>query len=172
MVWSAPNETLPGEFPVTGRASRRVPDLWALDLRGRPAPMAERRVDVVVIGGAYAGASTALLLRRECPELSVLIVERAAAFDMKVGEATTEISAMFLTRRLAQSEHLEREQLPKEGLRFWFSSDRVRSRADASEAGGALRSALPSFQLRRDALDAHLLATAGAEAPRCGGPRG
>jgi flavin-dependent dehydrogenase len=82
---------------------------------------------------------------------------------MKVGEATTEMSAMFLTRRLAQWEHLEREQLPKEGLRYWFSSDRVRSHADASEAGGALRSALPSFQLRRDALDEHLLATAVAE---------
>lgn len=119
--------------------------------------------DVVILGGAFSGASAALLLRREQPDASVLVVERAPAFDAKVGEATTEMSAMFLTRRLAVWEHLEREQLPKEGLRYWFSNARVRGHADASETGGYLRSAVPSFQLRRDALDEHLLATAVAE---------
>jgi flavin-dependent dehydrogenase len=122
-----------------------------------------RRFDVVILGGAFSGASAAILLRREQPELSVLIAERAPAFDMKVGEATTEMSAMFLTRRLAMWNHLEVEQLPKEGLRYWFSNDRVKGHADASETGGFLRSAVPSFQLRRDVLDEHLLATAVAE---------
>jgi len=36
------------------------------------------RFDVVILGGAFAGASTALLLRREQPDLRVLLVERAA----------------------------------------------------------------------------------------------
>src|SRR4051812_19149782 len=119
--------------------------------------------DVVILGGAFSGASTAILLRRELPRLRVLIVEKATAFDEKVGEATTEMSAMFLTRRLAMWEHLEREQLPKEGLRYWFSNDKVTGHANASETGGAIRSTVPSFQLRRDALDEHLLATAVAE---------
>lgn len=119
--------------------------------------------EVVVLGGAFSGAATALLLRREAPQLRVLIVERAARFDEKVGEATTEMSAMFLTRRLACWEHLEREQLPKEALRYWFSNDHVRSHAEASETGAYHRSAVPSFQLRRDALDEHLLRTAVAE---------
>ena len=48
---------------------------------------------------------------------------------------------MFLTRRLALWEHLEREQLPKEGLRYWFANEQVRGHADASETGGFLRSA-------------------------------
>ena len=56
--------------------------------------------------------------------------------------------------------HLEAEQLPKEGLRFWFSNEHVTGHATATEVGGYLRSAVPSFQLRRDALDEHLLATA------------
>src|SRR4051812_13226406 len=116
--------------------------------------------DVVILGGAFSGASTAILLRRELPRLRVLIVEKAEAFDEKVGEATTEMSAMFLTRRLAMWHHLEAEQLPKEGLRYWFSNDKVTGHANASEAGGFIRSAVPSFQLRRDALDEHLLATA------------
>jgi flavin-dependent dehydrogenase len=119
--------------------------------------------DVVVLGGAFSGASTAILLRRDCPELRVLIVEKAEAFDEKVGEATTEMSAMFLTRRLAMWHHLEAEQLPKEGLRYWFSNSKVTGHANATEAGGYIRSTVPSFQLRRDALDEHLLATAVSE---------
>lgn len=121
------------------------------------------RYDVIVLGGAFSGASAAILLRRDCPELRVLVVEKAEAFDEKVGEATTEMSAMFLTRRLAMWQHLENEHLPKEGLRYWFTNERVTGHANASETGGFIRSTVPSFQLRRDRLDEHLLATAVAE---------
>ena len=119
--------------------------------------------DVVILGGAFSGASAALLLRRECPGLSVLVVERLAKFDEKVGEATTEMSAMFLTRRLALWEHLEREHLPKEGLRYWSANEKVSGHADASETGGFLRSAVCAFQLRRDVLDEHVLGLAAAK---------
>ncbi|HEU4521322.1 MAG TPA: tryptophan 7-halogenase [Thermoanaerobaculia bacterium] len=119
--------------------------------------------DVVILGGAFSGAAAAILLRREAPELRVLIVEKAEAFDEKVGEATTEMSAMFITRRLAMWHHLEAEHLPKEGLRYWFTNDRVTGHGNASEAGGFLRSSVPSFQLRRDTLDEYLLSTAVAE---------
>ena len=119
--------------------------------------------DVIILGGAFSGASTAILLRREHPELRVLLVEKAEAFDEKVGEATTEMSAMFITRRLAMWHHLEAEHLPKEGLRYWFTNDRVKGHGTATEAGGFLRSAVPAFQLRRDTLDEYLLTTAVAE---------
>lgn len=122
--------------------------------------MQQHDYDVIILGGAFSGASTAILLRRDHPQLRVLIVEKAEAFDAKVGEATTEMSAMFLTRRLAMWHHLESEQLPKEGLRYWFTNDKVTGHGNASEAGGYLRSAVPAFQLRRDALDEYLLATA------------
>jgi len=116
--------------------------------------------DVVILGGAFSGAATAALLRRENPELRILLVEKQEAFDQKVGEATTEMSGMFLTRRLALWEHLERNHLPKEGLRHWFSNDRVTGHVNASESGGFHRSTVPSFQLRRDVLDEHLLRVA------------
>ena len=132
------------------------------------APRRER-YDVIVLGGAIAGAATALLLRRENPELAVLVVEKTRRFDLKVGEATVEMSGMFLTRRLALWQHLELEHLPKEGLRYWFANERVVSHRDASETGGFVRSTVPSFQLRRDRLDQHVLdlaVAAGAELAR------
>ena len=125
--------------------------------------MTSERYDVIILGGAFSGASAAILLRRELPDLRVLIIEKATAFDAKVGEATTEMSAMFLTRRLAMWQHLEREHLPKEGLRYWFQNEKVTSHDNATEAGGFLRSSVPAFQLRRDVLDEYLLATAVAE---------
>ncbi len=121
-----------------------------------------RRFDVVILGGAISGGAAALLLRRERPGLSVLVVEKQAVFDAKVGEATTEMSGMFLTRRLALWEHLERQHLRKEGLRFWFSNSRVHGHAEASETGPYQQTAVPTFQLRRDALDEHVLALAAA----------
>ena len=36
--------------------------------------------DVVIIGGAFSGAATALMLKRKRPEARVLIIEKGAAF--------------------------------------------------------------------------------------------
>ena len=129
------------------------------------------RYDVIIVGGAFSGAAAALLLKRQKPALRVLLVEKKTAFDQKVGEATTEMSAMFITRRLGLWKHLEDEHLPKEGLRYWSANHKVTGHADASESGGFLRSTVPAFQLRRDVLDEHLLeksVAAGAEIARPG----
>lgn len=125
--------------------------------------MSESAYDVVVLGGAFTGAATAILLSRDRPRTRVLVIEKRDAFDEKVGEATTEMSGMFLTRRLALWRHLELEHLPKEGLRYWFYNDTVTSHSNSSEAGGVVRSPVPSFQLRRDVLDEHLLSIAAEE---------
>src|SRR4029077_252138 len=90
-----------------------------------------KHYDVVILGGAFSGASAAILLKRDRPELSVLVVEKAVAFDAKVGEATTEMSGMFLTRRLAQWQHLEREDLSKGGLPYRWCHGHVPGRPQA-----------------------------------------
>ncbi len=123
---------------------------------------AERR-DVVVIGGAFSGSATALLLRRRMPEASVTIVEDAERFDRKVGEATVEISAFFLAHVLRLHDLLAREQLPKHGLRYWFTDGRGRRLDEMTEVGADLVPSLPSFQLDRADLDESLLALAARE---------
>ena len=117
----------------------------------------ESHYDVVIIGGALAGASMGLLLKRARPETRVLIVERGEKFDFKVGESTSEVGAAFLTRGLGLGSWLAREQIAKNGLRFWFQTDGNTDVAACSEFGPRMQVRLPAFQLDRSKLDEHVL---------------
>ncbi|MEO8347666.1 MAG: NAD(P)/FAD-dependent oxidoreductase, partial [Acidobacteriota bacterium] len=119
--------------------------------------------DVVIVGGAVAGASTAILLGRRVPGIRVLVVEKSDAFDWKVGESTVEVSAYFLTRVLKQYDYLCREQLPKQAFRYWFYNSSVTNLREASEVGPTQLVRVPSFQLDRAKLDEHLLEVAAEE---------
>ena len=91
--------------------------------------------DVVIIGGSLSGAAAAVLLRRECPGLRILIVERAARFGRRVGEATVEVSGFFLGRTLGLASFLNETQLIKQGMRFWFANEETETLDAASEIG-------------------------------------
>jgi flavin-dependent dehydrogenase len=131
-------------------------------MRPDPAsiPLVETDYDVVIVGGAYSGASAAILLRREVPGLRVLIVERSKAFDRKVGEATTEVSGGFLTKRLGITHHLHHHHVPKHGLRFWFAPEETSKFEDCTELGPKFQVRLPTFQVDREVLDEYLLSLA------------
>jgi len=113
--------------------------------------------DVVVIGGALSGAATATLLLRQNPGLRLLIVEKSAQLTRRVGEATVEISAYFMGRVLGLTQYLNESHLVKQGLRFWFQNDDVKSIAEASELGGRYQVRLPSYQLDRATFDEEVL---------------
>ena len=115
------------------------------------------------MGGAISGAATAVLLRRRMPDVKILVVEKSAAFDWKVGESTVEVSAYFLTRELKLYDHLSREQLPKQAFRYWFHNEKVSCLREASETGPTQLARTPSFQLDRQKLDEHVLALAAKE---------
>ena len=125
--------------------------------------MEERAYDVAVVGGAFSGSATALILKREHPKLRVVLIERKPGFDRKVGESAIELSAWFMTRKLGLDRHLATEHLPKYGQRFWFHNDSVRSLVDASELGNFYQSVLPSYHVDRAVLDEHVHAKAARE---------
>ncbi len=115
------------------------------------------RYDVIIIGGALSGGSAAMLLLRKNPHLRILIVEKSSRFTRKVGEATVEVSCYFLTRVLGLTQFLNETQIAKQGLRFWFANDEVKSLPEASEIGPRYQVRLPSFQVDRSVLDEEVL---------------
>ena len=134
----------------------------------RPALASREGYDAVVVGGALAGAAAALLLARKRPSARILVVEPQTAFPRKVGEATVETSAYFLRSVLGLGGHLDLEQLPKHGLRYWFSDDgksdggERRRFAELSEVAPRALADVPTFQLDRSRLDEAVLAAAAA----------
>jgi len=119
------------------------------------SPAAE--YDVVIMGGAFSGSAAGILLKREHPELKVLVVERTTHFNRKVGESTSEVAGCFLTRVLHQGNYLTGRQYMKHGLRLWFCKSPTDSVCDLTEIGPTFQSRLPTYQLDRELLDEHLL---------------
>src|SRR5256885_15943886 len=113
--------------------------------------------DVVVIGGAFSGAAAATLLLRQNPGLRLLIVEKSTKLSRRVGEATVEVSAYFMGRVLGLTQYLNESHLAKQGLRFWFTNDEVKTLAEASELGPLYQVRVPSYQLDRATFDEELL---------------
>ena len=124
--------------------------------------MENRAFDVAVVGGAFSGSATALLLKRDNPDLRIVLIDKKAAFDRKVGESSIELAAWFLTRKLGLDRHLATKHLPKYGQRYWFHNDKVKTLADASELGNFYQSLLPSYHVDRAVLDEHVHALAAA----------
>jgi flavin-dependent dehydrogenase len=113
--------------------------------------------DVVIVGGAFSGAATALLLKRKHPAARVLIIEKSEEFDRKVGESTTELSSCFMTRLLGLTHYLGHHHLAKQGLRMWFANRPDQAFDECVELGAKYQARLPTFQVDRSTLDQHML---------------
>src|ERR1035437_5526087 len=122
-----------------------------------------RTWDVIVLGGALAGASTALLLRRRNPRWRILIIEKSDQLGRRVGESTVETSAYFLGRVLGLTDHLNEKHLVKQGMRFWFYNGETQGLADCSETGPKYNVRFPGYQVDRAVLDEEVLARAVCE---------
>src|ERR1051325_9764913 len=95
--------------------------------------------DVAILGGGLAGGSLARQLSLEAPHLRVAVVEkrkhpvREAAH--KVGESSVEIGAHYFDQILKLAPHLASRQLPKLGLRYFFTNDGNRDLTNRFELG-------------------------------------
>lgn len=120
--------------------------------------------DVVIIGGGLAGLTLALQLRSLDPSLQIAILERNSwpprAAAHKVGESTVEIGARYLAHTIGVEGLLEKSQLRKFGLRFFFGSGAHNDLAKADELGASKPLPVQSYQLDRGRLETDLASLA------------
>ncbi len=121
-------------------------------------PGSSQQLDVAIVGGGLAGNLLARQLHRTAPGLRLGLFERAHQTSYKVGEATVEIAANYLIRRQGLSQYLYENQLPKNGIRYFFdNADRDAPLEEMSELGTINLPFHPAFQLDRSRLEADLL---------------
>jgi 2-polyprenyl-6-methoxyphenol hydroxylase-like FAD-dependent oxidoreductase len=89
--------------------------------------MQEKKFDVVIIGAGFAGNCQARHLLLNIPNIRIALIDRRSIErtekDLKVGESTVEISAMFLYKELGLHEYLIENHVPKHGLNFHWPKD-------------------------------------------------
>ena len=115
--------------------------------------------DAVILGGGLAGLCLALQLRDAYPDLDVVVLERQRhplpPAAHKVGESTVDIGAHYFAETLGLREYLKREQIPKFGLRYFFS-DGGQDIGQATELGPSEAFPAPSYQLDRGLFETFL----------------
>ena len=113
--------------------------------------------DVVILGGGLAGLTLARQIKQARPETSILVAEKrkhpVPEVAFKVGESTVELGTHYLRDVLGLTEHLETYQLPKAGLRCFFTAGNNNDIAQRVELGGRIIPPVPSHQFDRGRLE-------------------
>lgn len=116
--------------------------------------------DVVITGGGLAGLTLALQLKQRKPALSIFIAEKskkpAPEASHKVGESSVEIASHYFRNILKLGSILD-QQLPKYGLRFYFSQQGNQQIEQRFELGANQIPVFRSYQIDRGRFENQLL---------------
>ena len=111
------------------------------------------RYEVAILGGGLAGLTLGLQLKRARPETTVFIGEKrkgpAPESAFKVGESTVEMSANYFAEVVGMKDHLEANELPKAGLRFFFPAGDNSDIAQRVEWGSTSLPPVSAYQVDR-----------------------
>lgn len=116
-----------------------------------------KQYDVVIMGGGLAGLTLSLQIKQARPETSILVLERRAGSAPgaahKVGESTVELATHYMREVLGLKKYMEARQLPKHGLRFFFSPKHKDDITKRVELGPKKLLPVPSHQIDRGSFE-------------------
>lgn len=121
----------------------------------------KKEYDVAILGGGLAGLTLALQTRQMNPDATIIVMERregeAPDAAHKVGESTVELGTHYIREILDLKDYMDEHQLPKHGLRFFFSPHQKNDISKRVELGPRKLLPVPSHQIDRGTFENKLM---------------
>ncbi|HMO19250.1 MAG TPA: FAD-dependent monooxygenase [Oligoflexia bacterium] len=122
--------------------------------------MVKSNYDVAILGSGLSGLTLALQVLLREPSIRIVVLGKCSfpipAGSGTVGESTVELASRYFADVLGLKRHMEEEQLPKLGLRYFLECEPGTLIENRLEVGGNKFAYTPSYQVDRASLENYL----------------